>query len=500
MKPKRQSPYVHLSLLVLLAVILRIPNISRDSLWFDEAISYLTAQLPLTHILDNTIQSSHPPLYYLLLHFWQNLVPPTDAGLRSLGLLWNILLVVFIYILTEKLFDKRPLALWSAFLVAISPFHILYSHELRMYTQLMLLVTIGTYAYWQARSTQRRLWWLIFGAVFLAAIYTHLFAFLPLAGIGLHALLYHQDRRAFWRTSLIIFMLCLAFIPWLRIIASESQKELGSLRPFTQEILNPIKPLTTATFLVFGEPNQPVSILGFNAQPVYVGIILFLMLAMIALFLLEIRRIRQEGTPSGLMLILLIIACVLGVPILVYMIRPFFLPDRTMAAASPFLLILLAWATTRRQTPLPYLVYGTAAFMLIGTLIYHTGSPLKPPYRDAIQFITANRQEGDAILHTSDGSYLPALRYVQLPHHALLAGDPDPRKPRPVYEIVGGQVWEQAQAQKSGDRLWLIVALEHSIEWQQEQVTHFNNTYPQLETHDFGGIAVILYQLNQNAP
>ena len=490
---RTRSPSLLLLSVVILALTLRWPNIGRESLWFDEAISYLTAQFPINQILDNTIQSSHPPLYYLLLHFWQQLVPHTDAALRLLGVIWNLLLVIFIYLLVNELFGKRPLALWSAFLVAISPFHILYSQELRMYTQLMCLVTLGTYAYWQARSSIKWTWWLVFGGAFLAAVYTHLFAFLPLAGIGLHALLYHQDRRTLWRTSLAIFIICLCFIPWISLIVAESQKDLGSLRPLRQEVLNPIKFLSTAAFLIFGEPNQPIPVFGFNAQPVYIGVILFLTLAITAVFLLEIRRIRREGTPSGLILILLITGCVLGVPILVYMIRPFFLPERTMAAASPFLLILLAWATTRRQSPLPYLVYGVAVFMLIGTLVYHTGDLLKPPYRAAIQFIAENRLEEDSILHTSDGSYLPALRYVQLPHHALLAGDPDPRKPMPVYESVGGQVWTREQASTIGSRLWLVVAIEHSVEWQQEQASFFKEQLTELAFHDFGGIAVILY-------
>lgn len=486
-----------LGLIVLLAAVLRLINISRESLWFDEAISYLTAQLPINQILDNTIQSSHPPLYYLLLHFWQQLAPQTDTGLRLLGVIWNALLVVFIYLLTEQLFGKRSMALWAALLVAISPFHILYSHELRMYTQLMLFVTIGTYAYWQARQTMYWPWWLAFGGIFIASVYTHLFAFLPLAGIGLHALLYHQDRRLLWRTSLVIFIICLCFLPWVSIMLAESQKDLGSLRPLRPETLNPIKPITTATFLIFGEPNQPISILGFNAQPIYIGLILFLMLAIMALFLLETRRIRREGTSSGLLLILLIIGCVLGIPIIVYMIRPFFLPDRTMAAASPFLIILLAWATTRRRSPLPYFIYGTAIIMLLGTLTYHTGHLLKPPYRDAVQFIAENRQEGDAILHTSDGSYLPALRYAQLPQHALLANDPDPRKPVSVYESIGGQVWTRDQALGSGERLWLVVAIEHSVAWQQEQAAFFKDNLTQLDTYDFNGIAVILYDLTK---
>jgi uncharacterized membrane protein len=457
----------------------------------DEAISYLAARLTLSDIFSNTVQSSHPPLYYAFLHFWQQWLPDTDPALRTLGLLLNLFLIPAIYLLTKVLFTDKAatvsaVPIWSAFLVTISPFHLLYSHELRMYTLLMLLVTVGAYAYWQARQSEGWFWWLAFGGVFVAATYTHLFAFLPLAGIGLHALATHQDRRALWRTSLVIFVILLCFTPWLATMVAESQKDLGSLRPFRQEIRNPLKPLITPAFLIFGIASQPI----------YIGIVLFLTLAITAVFLLEIRKIRLEGTSSGLVLLLLITGCVLVVPILVYMIRPFFLPERTMAAASPFLLVLLAWATTRRQSPLPYLVYGTAAAMLIGVFLYHTGEPLKPPYREAIQFVAAQRQENDIILHTSDGSYLPSLRYVTLPNHVLLSGDPDPRKPVPVYVAMGGGVWGLEDVAGRNGRLWLIIALEHSVEWQTEQTEHFADQFTELESYNFDGLKVILYELN----
>jgi len=167
-----------------------------------------------------------------------------------------------------------------------------------------------------------------------------------------------------------------------------------------------------------------------------------------------------------------------------------------MAAASPFLIILLAWGSARRRSPLPYLVITASVIMFSGTILYLAGEPIKPPYREVINFVAQNRAEGDAVLHTSDGSYLPALRYAELPHHAVLAGDPDPRKPLAVYQALGGSVWTLPQATAAAERLWLIVALEHSIEWQQEQVAYFAEHYVELESYDFSGVVVKLYQLN----
>jgi hypothetical protein len=110
-----------------------------------------------------------------------------------------------------------------------------------------------------------------------------------------------------------------------------------------------------------------------------------------------------------------------------------------------------------------------------------------------MDYVESNRQDGDVVLHTSDGSYLPALRYVDFGNHAVLAGDPDPRKPIPVYEALGGELWTRERALGTGNRLWLIVALEHSLDWQQEQASYFAEQYRLVDQQDFGGISVYLY-------
>jgi hypothetical protein len=130
-----------------------------------------------------------------------------------------------------------------------------------------------------------------------------------------------------------------------------------------------------------------------------------------------------------------------------------------------------------------------------GTLLSLTGDLVKPPYRHAMRVVAKNRADGDAVLHTSDGSFLPALCYVDLPNHALLDGDPDPRKPRAVYEGLGGEVWTAQQAGTAGRRLWLVVALEHSLEWQQDQVDYFATRYSAIEQYSVDGIEIHLYDL-----
>jgi hypothetical protein len=361
-----------------------------------------------------------------------------------------------------------------------------------MYTQLMFLVTMGAWAYLRAVKTAEKRWraglWACFFLLFLAAVYTHLFAWLALAGIGLYALIQRQNRQALQWTVISIVLLGLLFLPWVFILLGESQTELGSMRPLVQEgaAANPLKPLTALAFIIFGQSVR---------FQLITGISLFLTLALLIIFLLELRKATKEKAVEGVLLPGLVVSTTIGIPVLLFLVRPFFLPERTLGAAMPFLLILLAWGTTRRKSPLPYLVAASAVFMLISASLYLTGSAIKPPYRSAIAFINDEVQQEDAVLHTSDGSYFPALRYMNFEPQGLLAGDPDPRKPAVVYEAVGGELWTLEEASNKGRRLWLVVALEHSGDWQVEQVQYFELRYPLLERHDFGDINVLLYDL-----
>ena len=160
MKVQRWPTWLWLLPFVALAAVLRLVTVGLESLWFDEAVSYLAAMLPVFSILNNAVQSSHPPLYYLLLHLWMQWVPNTDLAARLLGLSYDLFLIPVVYLLACELGNERRAALFAALMVAVSPFHVLYSHELRMYTQLMLLVSLGTLAYLRARRTGRWYGWL----------------------------------------------------------------------------------------------------------------------------------------------------------------------------------------------------------------------------------------------------------------------------------------------------------------------------------------------------
>lgn len=127
------------------ALALRLVQLGRPSLWYDETVSVFLAGQPVAQLIAHTARDIHPPGYYLLLRAWQLLTGfPTGRADPSgyqleflaafLSLWFGVLLVPLTWHLARRLQLGRTTALVAALLVAISPFGIWYSQEVRMYT------------------------------------------------------------------------------------------------------------------------------------------------------------------------------------------------------------------------------------------------------------------------------------------------------------------------------------------------------------------------------
>ncbi len=131
--------------IVLGAFALRLIHLGRDSLWYDETVSVYLAGQRAAELLAHTARDIHPPLYYLLLRGWLLLAgypigqaDPAGHGLEFmaafLSLFFGVLLVPLTWQLARRLGLGSLTAGLAALFIAISPFGVWYSQEVRMYT------------------------------------------------------------------------------------------------------------------------------------------------------------------------------------------------------------------------------------------------------------------------------------------------------------------------------------------------------------------------------
>ncbi|MCC7161802.1 MAG: glycosyltransferase family 39 protein [Anaerolineae bacterium] len=124
------SPY----LILLLGFCLRLYHLGADSLWYDETVSLYLARSDPFELIRHTAGDIHPPLYYLLLSAWGRLAGFFEFAAAFFSLGFGVLLIALVYRITRNWYPARLIAPLAALFVALSPFNIWYSQEVRMYT------------------------------------------------------------------------------------------------------------------------------------------------------------------------------------------------------------------------------------------------------------------------------------------------------------------------------------------------------------------------------
>ncbi len=220
----RLLPIGLLALVTLVALGLRAYNLNGQSFWYDEGFSVFLAAMEPAKILSRTAADIQPPLYYLLLYGWIQLFGDGEAAVRGLSVLWGLLSVPLIYVLALELFHSRLAGLLAALLLAVSPLHLWYGQEARMYTLLTFLCLLSNILLLLAMRAKR--WapaaglWLAYTLVNVAAVYTHYFAFFVLAFQAAYLLLvvWSEGFRPWqmllaWLASALATLL--VYLPWL---------------------------------------------------------------------------------------------------------------------------------------------------------------------------------------------------------------------------------------------------------------------------------------------
>lgn len=214
---------------VVAGVVLRFWTTS--PLWLDEALSVNIAGLDPGEIGDALRRDGHPPLYYLTLHAWMDLVGSSDRAVRALSGLWSVALLPLVWVAGRRLAGSVG-AHFAVIVAALSPFAVRYATEARMYAMVSVLALAGVLVGESAlrRPTPARLAGVAVCTGLL--LWTHYWAFWFLAAAGglLVAVLVRDHRRGSGRPARHAAMVLgavavggLSFLPWLGTLLYQSR-------------------------------------------------------------------------------------------------------------------------------------------------------------------------------------------------------------------------------------------------------------------------------------
>jgi hypothetical protein len=136
-------------LVITIAVVgglLRVFALGSKGMWLDETFSVWMANHSVPEMLQWMVKiDQHPPLYYLLLHYWIARNGDTPYDVRMLSALIGAATIPVIYLIGKRL-SGVVMGLMAAILMSLSLFNIYYAQEARMYTLLMFNAALAIYA------------------------------------------------------------------------------------------------------------------------------------------------------------------------------------------------------------------------------------------------------------------------------------------------------------------------------------------------------------------
>ncbi|NWA29540.1 glycosyltransferase family 39 protein [Pseudomonas gingeri] len=207
--------------LMLLAVALRLYELTASAIWGDEGSSVLLAQFPLAGIWSHASHDVHPPLYFMLLHAWIGLFGDSILSIRMMSAVPGVITVLLGTWLAHLVASRRATVL-TCLLLTLLPTAVRYSQEIRMYSLMGVWLLGATIAlvYW-VREPARKRYLVIYALLMAASFYTHYFSALCVLSHWLYLLLIRPQpgsahryiaRREWWLANVAIVLL---FLPWL---------------------------------------------------------------------------------------------------------------------------------------------------------------------------------------------------------------------------------------------------------------------------------------------
>ncbi|QDU52143.1 glycosyltransferase family 39 protein [Gimesia panareensis] len=241
------NPIFVLVIFICVGTLLRLPNLSTRSLWFDEAFSWMLAcQFSISESIYRTALDVHPPLYYLVLRFWIDLFGDSIIAMRSMSIVFADLNVLILYFfcrdcLTDlDYLTRSKIGLFAAGFLSVSAYHIHWSQETRMYTFALFLTTASAWLLLiSLRHSKSLRYWLFYAVVSCALMYTHNYGLFVVFGQGVYCLvnLILTRKGSFknlilsqkFRNATIAYALILwGYAPWLPILMFQKSQVQGN--------------------------------------------------------------------------------------------------------------------------------------------------------------------------------------------------------------------------------------------------------------------------------
>lgn len=217
--------------LMLLAFFLRFFQLGDQPVWSDEIYSIAVARHALPGVVNWVYRDNHPVLYWMILYPVVHLLGDAEFLVRFPSAVMGTLTVALVYKAGQQMFEERWVGLLAALWLAVSPFHVVYSQEARMYAALSLFGFASILFLYRGVFRNGRLNWLLFGLTAAATAHSHNYGLLLVAAQGLWTLcllVRARESQLIWGSALGWGVFAGLYAPMIPPLLTQMQMSVGS--------------------------------------------------------------------------------------------------------------------------------------------------------------------------------------------------------------------------------------------------------------------------------
>ena len=443
-----------LLIILAIALFLRLYNIDKKSYGLDEEYSIGLALLPIKHLLIHPELDTHPPFYYIFLHYWIKLFGETEKSTRSLSVVFGVATIFIIYRLGTFLFN-REVGIISSAIMAVSPFHIRYSQETRMYSLMVMLAVISMYFFSRImkEKTNRPIIFYIISSILL--IYTHIFGLFILIVQNIYIITFQIFCKKpiinFRKWVLLQFIIIIMFIPWIIVL-------IGKITQIQTGIFKNINWLTPPSIQRLFDTLINYASSSFN-------LLLFLIFSLISIISYKYKNKFQEFTKNYLLILCFFVPIL--VPFIISVtILPVYSEKYTIAASVPLYILVANGVGKIKSRTKKWIVFLMIITLSLSGLASYYQQKDFEPWRKATNYIDQMANKGDLVIVIPNYAKNNFIRYST----------------RRDITVEG----ERDIIEYDPERVWFVV--------RYIELNRSTNNYALIEKEKFEGITAYLFQ------
>ncbi|MBL8131263.1 MAG: glycosyltransferase family 39 protein [Anaerolineae bacterium] len=430
---------------ILIAAAFLILSIDRLHMHPDEELSYRATAGGVIDTLrwQIDLEDNQAPLWFLTFNLWRAFIGDAEFTSRALGMLLVLPALALIARMARTAFGE-PAGIFALLALVGNGLFFQYALDIRMYPLVMLVSAVSTFLLWRwlrLRTVRAALWYGLSAAILL---YTHYLLVFLLVGHGLFVLLARRpDARLLRQGVVAAVVMTLAFLPWLPVAVTQ----VNHLRAVEAETGTARGGIGIGVSTLPTSPENVQALLDFatNSQPLLYGALLALGAA------LAMRRgFHRRG--RDMMFLALIWALVVPAIYLLVNTRAGVYAPRYVSFLTLGLAVGVGGALALASIP-RILCWGAILCLIILNLNgFQATLPVRIPYRDLFQAVSAASLPDDAVLFVRAGEGDGFVRW-QIDHYlsadlrARATADPaQAQESRRVWLITGGWFDEETRA------------------------------------------------------